>query len=101
MTRNAADIGVIRKQQQQADFDYGFFFDQQKKTGLEHRLSSLESSTGSINANFRHAGLFSFFSHDDILKAQKDDKFYGPLAFFCDSKFIYVPWLMTLSRGYK
>jgi hypothetical protein len=53
MTRNAADIGVIRKQQQQHDFDYGFFFDQQKKTGLEHRLSSLESSTGSINANFR------------------------------------------------
>jgi len=55
MTRNAADINVIRKQQaqNQADFDYGFFFDQQKKTGLEHRLSSLESSTGSINANFR------------------------------------------------
>jgi len=48
MTRNA-EISVIRKE----TYDYSFFFDQQKKTGLEHRLSSLESSTGSINANFR------------------------------------------------
>ena len=47
MTR---EITVTRKEPQK-DFDY-FYFDSNKSLGLE-RLSSLESSTGSINANFR------------------------------------------------
>ena len=62
MTRNA-EISVIRKE----TYDYAFFFDQQKKTGLEHRLSSLESSTGSINANFRNRRFTAILLFYDFL----------------------------------
>lgn len=62
MTRNA-EISVIRKE----TYDYSFFFDQQKKTGLEHRLSSLESSTGSINANFRNRRFTAILLFYDFL----------------------------------